>query len=96
MKDSHLTLRLPAELARALARKARALGVPKSQMAREAVARYLVPAASEDRPERQLSAKELIRRWRAMPRLSPDEAEAFARDLEVGRDALPPVNSPWE
>jgi hypothetical protein len=96
MKNSHLTLRLPAELARALARKARALGVPKSQMAREAVARYLLPIAGEGRPERRLSAKELARRWSAMPRLSPDEAEAFARDLEVGRDVLPPISSPWE
>lgn len=96
MKDSHLTLRLPAELARALARKARALGVPKSQMAREAVALYLVPATESERSAKQLSAKELAARWRSMPRLSPDEAESFARDLETGRDGLPPIRSPWE
>ena len=96
MKDSHLTLRLPAELARALARKARALGVPKSQMAREAVARYLMPAAETERFTRQVSAKELAARWRSIPRLSPDETESFARDLDAGRNALPPIRSPWE
>lgn len=93
---AHLTLRLPVELARALARKARALGIPKSQMVREAVALYLVPEAREHRAERHLSAKELAARWRSIPRLSPDETDAFARDLEAGRDVLPPIRSPWE
>lgn len=43
MKRSHLTLRLSPDLARALDRWARAQGVPKSQLVREAVARYLAP-----------------------------------------------------
>jgi len=39
--DSQITLRLPADLGRALARKAKAQRVPKSQLVREAVAKYL-------------------------------------------------------
>ena len=62
MKDSHLTLRIPAELARALARKAKALGIPKSQMAREAVTRYLVPSADEEAPSRLPTARQFAAR----------------------------------
>ncbi|GBD31166.1 hypothetical protein HRbin33_00114 [bacterium HR33] len=36
-----ITLRLPAKLARALRRRARARGVPASQVVREALSRYL-------------------------------------------------------
>ena len=96
MKDSHLTLRIPAELARALARRAKALGIPKSQMAREAVARYLVPATDEETPVRDVSARAFAARWRAMPRLDPKDATDFAIDIEAGRNALPPIRSPWE
>jgi len=39
--DSQITLRLPKELARALTKRAKARGVPKSQLVREAVARYV-------------------------------------------------------
>jgi len=42
MKDDQVTLRLPRELARSLARTARARGVPKSQLVREALQAYLV------------------------------------------------------
>ena len=96
MKDSHLTLRIPAELARALARKAKALGIPKSQMAREAVARYLVPATDDETPTRDVSARAFAARWRAMPRLEPNDAKDFAADLEESRITLPPIRSPWE
>ena len=96
MKDSHLTLRLPAELARALARKARALGVPKSQMAREAVARYLVPATAESNRMPRVSAREFAARWAPLPRLEPAEADAFAADIAAGREALPAIDIPWE
>ena len=50
MNKAHLTLRLPADLARSLARWARVRGVPKSQVAREAVARYLAPTSEERSP----------------------------------------------
>jgi len=95
MKDSHLTLRLPAELARALARKARALGLPKSQVAREAVARYL-SGWTEDSPPLRVTARALAARWGTLPRLTPDEADSFADDIVAGRDALPAVRTPWE
>lgn len=39
--DSQITLRLPRDLARALSRRAKDRGVPKSQLVREAVARYI-------------------------------------------------------
>src|ERR1044071_7386076 len=99
MKDSHLTLRLPAELARMLARKARALGVPRSQMVREAVARYLAgPERTPvtDMQATRLTARALAARWDTLPRLDAEEADAFAADIAAGRDALPVVRSPWE
>jgi metal-responsive CopG/Arc/MetJ family transcriptional regulator len=47
--DGQITLRLPKELARALARKAKARGVPKSQLVREAVMKYVAePEAESD------------------------------------------------
>ena len=50
MKDTQLTLRLPRELQRVLARHARARGVPKSQLVREALQAYLAqgPEAGVD------------------------------------------------
>lgn len=96
MKESHLTLRLPAELARALVRKARALGVPKSHMVREAVARYLEPPATSAREVRHLSARQLAARWREWPRLTPDEAQALAADVAASRKELRALANPWE
>jgi hypothetical protein len=95
MKDSHLTLRLPAALARTLARWAAAHGVPKSQVAREAVARYLVGSGGETSPP-ALAARDLARHWAALPRLLPEEADGLAADIAAGREALPPVVTPWE
>lgn len=96
MKDSHLTLRLPAALARLLARSARARGVPKSQLAREAVGRYLNPGADEAPSGAGLTAGELARRWRTLPRLVPSEADGFRRDIETARAELPSVPKSWE
>ena len=47
MKDEQLTLRLPRELARVLAKRARETGTPKSKLVREALEAYLAgpPAA---------------------------------------------------
>ena len=95
MKDSHLTLRLPADLARALARWARGRAVPKSQVVREAVARYLAPSSTTvERPPR-VTARALAERWAALPQLTPQEASAFEADIQSGRGALPPVRAPW-
>jgi metal-responsive CopG/Arc/MetJ family transcriptional regulator len=47
--DSQITLRLPKDLARAIARRAKARGAPKSQLVREAVSKYLAePEAESD------------------------------------------------
>lgn len=94
MKDSHLTLRLSADLARALTRWARAHGLPKSEVAREAVALYLAPP--EAPLVRRVTALELAARWPSLPRLDADEASAFAEDLASSRAALPPVPAAWE
>ena len=82
MKNAHLTLRLPEALARALARAARALGVPKSQVAREAVARYLVPTTPGE-GERVVRARDLARRWGALPHLT--DAEPGGRERQGDR-----------
>lgn len=49
--DDQLTFRIPRTLARALARRAKERGVPKSQVVREALARYMVGEPAE--PDRE-------------------------------------------
>lgn len=96
MKD-YLTLRLPKELARALARFARLRRVPKSAVVREAVAQYLAPAPPEG-AARRVTGRELAALFASLPHLSPEEAEAFARDLAKAKAELAqiPVRDPWE
>jgi hypothetical protein len=94
MKDTHLTLRLPLVLARALAKWARDHGLPKSQVAREAVARYLSPP-SATRESRRVTALDLAERWPGLPRLTPEEAAAFDADIVASRSVLPPIAPPW-
>jgi predicted transcriptional regulator len=96
MKESHLTLRLPADLARALLRRARALGVPKSQMVREAVAVYLEPVTAAAAEVRRVSARDLAARWNMVPRLRPDEAASLGADIAASRKALPAARGAWE
>lgn len=95
MKDSHLTLRLPADLARALARLARGRAVPKSQLVREAVARYLAPSSTPAERPPAVTARTFAERWAALPRLTPEEARDLEADVSAGRAALPPVRNPW-
>jgi hypothetical protein len=87
MRDSHLTVRISAELARALDRWARARGLARSHLVREAVAAYLHGAGAPPAPE--TTASDLAERWGAMPRLTADEARAFGEDLQKARAALP-------
>jgi len=94
MKRSHLTLRLPAELARALERWARGRRVPKSLVVREAVARFLSPGSVSTGAA--LTAGELAARWRGLPRLTEADAAAFDADIVAARGTLPPLNTPWE
>jgi Arc/MetJ-type ribon-helix-helix transcriptional regulator len=51
MKDAQITLRLPKELARALSRTAKARGVPRSQLVREAVQKYVAEPGEPTREE---------------------------------------------
>ena len=39
---------------------------------------------------------ELAERWESIPKLLPDEAEAFASDLEHARASLPPLKPAWD
>lgn len=96
MKDSHLTLRLPANLGDALEARAIHDRTAKSQVVREAVIRYLA-GDGVVRPEpRQVTASELAARWPALPHLTPEDAASFADDIAVTGDALPIPESPWE
>lgn len=94
MKEAHLTLRLPADLARALARRARDAGVAKSHVVREAVTSYLSGLRAAPRPT--MTAAEFAERWRTIPRLTPGEASALADDITTARNELPPPPTPWE
>ena len=95
MKDSHLTLRLPASLTRILERLAKSRGLPKSHLVREAVAAY-VGAGDVDRAERTITGRELAKRWRSIPRLSPEEARDLATDIGTARAKLPTPESRWK
>lgn len=98
MKDEHLTLRLPRDLARALARWAREHGVPKSQAVREAVARYLLPATRDPATPgtASVTATAFATQWASLPRLTPDETTAFEADIDAARRALPDAPDTWE
>jgi predicted transcriptional regulator len=95
MKDDYLTLRLPRELARALARWARDRGLPKSHVVREAVTRYLALSAAPPETTRTLAASDLAARWSGLPRLSAEEARDLEADLAAARRSLPEPPAPW-
>ncbi|MFI5208037.1 MAG: CopG family transcriptional regulator [Gemmatimonadales bacterium] len=96
MKDSHLTLRLPRDLARTLARWARTRGVAKSALVREVLAAYLAPAAAAGPSRPGVTAGELAARWGTLPRLTVLDAAALERDVAAAREALPPPRAPWD
>jgi len=43
-----------------------------------------------------LTCRELAVRWGCVEKLSKDEAEAFAKDIEESRSKLGTPNSPWD
>lgn len=43
-----------------------------------------------------ISAREALARWKLIPRLGADDADAMQRDLAAGRRKLRPVTSPWD
>jgi hypothetical protein len=93
MKDAHLSLRLPEALVRGIARRARESGLARSHLVREAVAAYLAGPRAPARHD--LTAAELAEHWTRLPRLTPEEAAAFADDLAESRAGLPAPPS-WE
>ena len=93
MKDSHLTVRLPAALVRALARRAKDTDIARSHLVREALTAYLSGAAAKAPLRRELTANELATHWRQLPRLSPNEAESFGNDVAAAKASLPAPSS---
>ncbi len=47
-------------------------------------------------PGPALSSTELADRWEKLDPLPPDEANAFAEDLEAAHRHLPPLKSAWD
>ena len=71
--DAQITLRLPKQLSRSLDRLAKAKGVPRSQLVREAVARYVAE------PE-ELSDEEWWERVKPFMGSIPLDREAMMAD----------------
>jgi hypothetical protein len=71
--------------------------VPKSQVAREAVASYLaVPGGTLSSAATAITAAQLAERWPGLPALTPGEAKDFAFDVAAAARRLPPAQPPWE
>ena len=47
-------------------------------------------------PSAALTCAELADRWPKLHKLPPDEANAFADDLEHARASLPPLKAAWD
>jgi antitoxin (DNA-binding transcriptional repressor) of toxin-antitoxin stability system len=47
-------------------------------------------------PSAALTCGELADRWPELDRLSPEEADAFADDLEESRASIPPLKQAWD
>ncbi len=95
----HLTLRLSRDLARAVSRWARSHGVAKSQVVRDAVARYVglaAPAAQPAELAAAITARAASVRWATLPHLSAEEAGGLAGGIAASRTSLPTVAPPWE
>ncbi|MGQ0642532.1 MAG: hypothetical protein ACT4P6_17450 [Gemmatimonadaceae bacterium] len=52
---------------------------------------HIAPVAPSGVP-----SQEFLERWNRRPRLSAEDADAWARDLEAARAAVPPLRDPWE
>ncbi|HKV50766.1 MAG TPA: CopG family transcriptional regulator [Gemmatimonadaceae bacterium] len=95
----HLTLRLSRELARAVSRWARAHGVAKSQVVRDAVASYVglaSPGGAQAEHAPIASGRALSSRWATLPHLSVAEAGGLAGGIAASRSSVPRVTPPWE
>jgi len=99
MRDMHLTLRLSRDLARAVSRWAKAHGVAKSQVVRDAVANYVGATSAASAPlehDAGLTARDASHRWASLPHLSVEEAGGLAGGIAASRTSLPRVTPPWE
>jgi predicted DNA-binding protein len=78
MSSDQITLRIPRELAQALARRARERGVPKSQLVREALRGYLAQPVV-----RGSDARAVLERFRGTVPLdhAAIERDALARQI---------------
>lgn len=78
--STQTSFRLPAELSRALARLARQRGVPKSQLVREALERYL---ASVDAPSAPMAVRERTATYIGAVRLdvAQDQRDVIAASI---------------
>jgi antitoxin (DNA-binding transcriptional repressor) of toxin-antitoxin stability system len=47
-------------------------------------------------PTTAITCSELAERWPKLEKLPPDEAEAFADDIEKARAKLPPLRPAWD
>jgi antitoxin (DNA-binding transcriptional repressor) of toxin-antitoxin stability system len=47
-------------------------------------------------PSAAATGAELAERWAKLEKLAPDEANAFADDIEKARTKLPPLKSAWD
>lgn len=94
MSDTPLSVRLPGELTEALDRRASERGVGRSLVVREAVAAYL--AAQPLAPAvRLMPVAAFLDLWGTAPKLSADEAAAYAADLRADRELLGVPDDPW-
>lgn len=42
-----------------------------------------------------MTVEEFIRKWESLPKLTPEEAEAYAQAIEQARAELLPLRDPW-
>jgi hypothetical protein len=64
-------------------------------LVRAAVSQYLAGAPPTP-PKRVMTLDEFIKKWEARPKLTPEESEAYARNIEQARAELLPLRDPWE
>jgi prevent-host-death family protein len=85
-------------VARLVPLSADAVATPRAPGAvRETVTPYRAASPVEvPSAPRRVTAREFAARWKTLPRLSAEDAESMARDIEDARRGLPPVRSPWE
>lgn len=94
MSDTPLSVRLPADLTDALDRRASERGVGRSLVVREAVAAYLTAQPSAP-AVRLMPVAAFLDLWATAPKLSADEAAAYAADLRADRESLGVPDDPW-